>query len=127
MKQRLLQLSRFGIVGVIAACVHISIVIFGVRQLGLRPLAANCFAYAIAFQVSYFGHKWWTFNDARPIMSSIQRFFLVASVGFGLNESLYYTLLQVTPLNYSVALVIVLAVVPALTFILAKYWAFDAA
>jgi putative flippase GtrA len=91
--------------------------------IGLRPLIANTIAFAIAFNVSYAGHRYFTFADAATTHSTFKRFLGVALLSFALNEALYYLLLR-AGLEYRLALFLVLAAVAALTFVLSRYWAF---
>ncbi|RJG13333.1 GtrA family protein [Pseudomonas cavernicola] len=118
------ELFWFAIVGVTALLVHFLVVSLLV-PLGLAPLFANVLAYLVAFQVSYWGHRLKTFEAGHlPHRQTLPRFFAVASFGFLLNETLYFILLCTTPLDYRVALLIVLLVVAGVTFVLSRLWAF---
>lgn len=124
------QLARFGVVGIAAMAVHWLMVAVLV-PLGALPLIANVVAFAVAFNVSYIGHRNWTFATDTTVDVAVgdrgtpfKRFFGVALLSFVLNEILYYLLLRYTALDYRVALFIVLIAVAALTFILSRYWAF---
>jgi len=119
----ILQLARFGLVGVTAMAVHWLAVTLLV-PLGLRPLIANVVAFAIAFNVSYWGHRNWTFDSDAGHQTTFWRFLLVACGSFVLNECLYYVLLTYTRLGYQAALALVLIAVAALTFVLSRQWAF---
>jgi putative flippase GtrA len=119
----ILQLARFGVVGVAAMMVHWLSVVMLV-QAGLVPLGANVIAFGIAFNVSYWGHRNWTFGATADHRSTLWRFFAVALCSFMLNELMYYLLLKFTALSYQLALAIVLVAVAALTFALSRQWAF---
>lgn len=116
------QLARFGIVGVTAMAVHWLVVWLLVPR-GLAPLLANVIGFAVAFNVSYFGHRNWTFATSSAHSATFWRFLAVALCSFAVNEALYYVLLRF--LDYQLALAIVLIAVAALTFILSKLWAFS--
>lgn len=119
-----LQLMRFGVVGVLAMCVHLLVVALLV-PLGLVPLLANIVGFLVAFQVSYFGHARWTFNVSAPNNKRHQiKFFSVAVLGFLLNEASYSVLLQLLHMHYLLTLAIVLFGVAVVTFVLSKLWAF---
>lgn len=119
------QLFRFGIIGTLAALVHMLIVIMIVENINLQPLLANVIAFATAFTVSYFGHNYWTFNhQQRNNQQTVYKFFMVALASFLLNESLFFIFLNIFQLYYPLALFIVLLIVPPLTFIFSKFWAF---
>lgn len=119
----ILQLVRFGAVGIAAMGVHWLVVALLV-PLGPAPLLANVIGFAIAFSVSYTGHRNWTFASAEPHATTLRRFLAVALASFALNELIYLLLLRYTALDYRAALAIVLVAVAALTFVLSRYWAF---
>jgi putative flippase GtrA len=116
------QLARFGAVGVAAMAMHWLVVALAV-PLGLKPLLANLGAFAIAFNVSYAGHRHWTFAATTSHRSTFRRFLAVALFSFALNEGLYYILLA-AGMDYRTALLLVLVAVAAITFVLSRYWAF---
>ena len=121
------QLFWFGVVGVTAMLVHLGTVSLLFVPWGLHPLAANVLGFLIAFQVSHTGHRAFTFNDSTASASHTRlRFFAVAVGSFLVNEAMYASLLHFTSLDYRIALAIVLVVVAALTFFLARNWAFAA-
>ena len=118
------QFARFGAVGVTALVVHwLSVVM--IVPLGIPPLIANVIAFLIAFQVSYWGHRTWTFNVRHlPHRVTLPRFLLIACTAFAVNESLYFLLLTYTKMDYRVSLLIVLTGVVTTSFVLSKLWAF---
>lgn len=119
------QVIRFGVVGVTALMVNWLVVAVLVPTLDMVPLLANVFAFLVAFQVSYWGHRSWTFN-ARTLRHSqtLPRFLVVSCSSFLINEFLYFLLLEFTVLDYRTALLIVLAIVAMSTFLLSRKWAF---
>lgn len=120
----LAQISRFIGVGVSALMVHWLVVRLLV-PLGIPPLIANVFGFAVAFNVSYFGHRKLTFKAEELSHSrTLPRFASVAMGSFAVNESLYALLLTFTTLRYDLALFIVLGVVAVLTYVFSRFWAF---
>ena len=118
---------RFALVGGAAAGVHFCTVLLLVQGGNWSPLIANVLAFLTAFQVSYWGHKVWSFKQQDTSHAqSLPRFFLVASASFVLNEFLYFLLLRYTHLPYWLALGMVLVAVALLTFFASKAWAFAA-
>ena len=118
------RIVYFSVIGGIAALVHILAVLLFVNFGKLTPLSANVFAFFIAFNVSYFGHKSLTFSklESRKQLR-LPHFFVVALSAGLINESLYYLLLHQTSLNYLVALIFVLGLVSVYSFILSRFWA----
>jgi putative flippase GtrA len=74
------QLMRFGIIGVLAALTHYAIVMI-LTNTGIQPAWANLIAFVIAFWVSYFGHRYFSFA-AREVshQQTLPRFIIVAVV-----------------------------------------------
>ena len=119
------ELFWFGAVGITAMLVHLGCVALILVPLGLDPLIANLIAFLIAFQVSHAGHQRLTFSHQEaPVARSRLRFFGVALMSFVINELMYWVLLRFTSLDYRAALAMVLVAVAALTFVIARQWAF---
>lgn len=118
------ELSKFGIIGCSAAVVNFIAVILLVKAGLLSPLAANIIAFLIAFQVSFFGHKLWTFRHQGKHAATMTKFFIVAVLSFFLNEALFAGFLKYAHLYYPLALFITLMLVPPITFAFSKAWAF---
>ncbi len=119
------EIFWFGVVGVTAMLIHLGCVSLILVPLGMDPLVANIIAFLIAFQVSHAGHQRLTFSHHEaPAERSRVRFFGVALTSFIVNELMYWGLLRFTSLDYRVALAIVLVAVAALTFVIARQWAF---
>ena len=126
LKNKLLrQASRFGLVGMLAAAVHFSMVVFFVETSGLQPLVANVFAFLIAFQVSYWGHRYWTFEGTITLHRvALPKLLFVNSLVFMANEVLYFFFLSTFHLPYALALFLVLTILPLVSFTLSKSWIF---
>src|SRR5690554_101079 len=116
---------RFIAVGVSALLTHWLVVILLVSAASLPPLVANVFAFLVAFNVCYFGHRHLTFNAGeRSHRQTLPRFATVAASSFLVNEALYWLLLNFTPLRYDLAMLLVLGTVAGMTYLLGKFWAF---
>lgn len=118
------RLMYFVIIGASSALIHLLTVLCLVTFLQLRPLIANIFAFLLAFNVSYIGHKYLTFSkldDEKRL--SLPHFFLVASSAGVINEFLYFLILHYSTLNYVIALILVLGTVSIYSFLVSKFWA----
>lgn len=119
------RLVRFAAVGLSAAAIHYISVVALVETLASPPLLANIAGFLISFWMSYFGHRFWTFSDQISINhSSLLRFFATASLGFGMNELLFYLMLTHTTIPYTIALAIAVFSVAISTYFLSRLWAF---
>lgn len=120
------EFLRFGLVGVSAAAVHFSVVVFLVKARWLSPLTANVLAFLTAFQVSYWGNRRWTFSGKGPRHAvAFPRLLLVSSLAFIANEALFYGLMKQFHLPYPLALLIVLSLLPLAVFGANKWWVFN--
>ncbi len=121
------QIILFGLVGLSAALVH-WLVVWLLVQLGLlTALWANPVGFFVAFWLSYFGHRHGSFAipvERHRIRDTLPKFALVASIGFLINELLFFLLLHYTPLPYAVALILVIGIVALGTFLASRHWAF---
>ena len=119
------QLLRFGMIGITATLVNFLVVVLLVELVKLHPLSANVFAFMTAFSVSYLGHQYWTFHDYEVNhKKAFRRFFTLSILSFAANEGLFFILLNTFHVYYTIALCLVLLVVPPVTFILNRCWVF---
>lgn len=120
----ILQLSRFGTVGIIAASIHFTTVVLLVQTFFLAPLVANVFGFLVSFQVSYWGHRLWTFQNTVALhRDTLPKLLLVQVLNFSANETLFYIFLSLH-LPYPLALLFVLTILPGFTFVSSKLWVF---
>ncbi len=116
---------RFGGVGLIAAGVHY-LTFLAISPHFLGPLKANGIAFLLAFWVSYWGHRHYSFNAQHlPHAQTLPRFFMVALLGFGLNEGLLALALNYTHISPYLALFMIILLVACITFILSKLFSFN--
>lgn len=119
------QLFIFCVIGGLASVVNFIVLVFIVETFHWHPLPANIIAFFIAYQVSFFGHHQLTFRKAATSRKRVVwlKFLFVALFSFLLNEGFFALFLLLIP-YYQIALLLTLIVVPPITFILAKIWAF---
>lgn len=117
------QLSRFGFVGVVATAVHVVAGLALHNGLGLTPLWANLIAFCCALGVSFLGQTRLTFPDATADGGAFLRFATVAVSGLGLNQAVVWVVTSAFGGPYWLALAIIVATVPWITFALLKFWA----
>lgn len=118
---------RFAIVGTGGAIVHVTTVMLLVNYLQMHPLSANVAGFLLGFQVSYFGHRYWTFSDSNVRhQTAFPRLLALQIFNFGANETMFYILLSLH-LPYLIALLIVLCILPVMTFTVSRLWIFTAA
>ena len=88
---------------------------------------ANALGFAVAFFVSFAGHRWLSFRGAATgVGQSLLRFATTALAGFAVNEIVFALLLRGAGWPSWLALFIAMAVAAGQTFVLSRYWAFRA-
>lgn len=116
------KLIRFGSVGVIATGLHLVVAGFLLyRWPMLSPLFVNLVAFVIAFQFSYLGHRYFSFQRE----GNAWRFLIIASGGYLLNNVMLMTVLAATPLSSFTSIAIATLSVPLLVYLFARLWVFQ--
>ena len=99
--------------------------IFALTQHHMLPELANALGFAIAFLVSFAGHRLLSFKDASTsVATSLQRFAVTALAGFASNELVFMLLLRALGLPSLLALFLALLFAAGQTFVLSRFWAF---
>ncbi|WXG58007.1 MAG: GtrA family protein [Candidatus Sedimenticola sp. (ex Thyasira tokunagai)] len=120
----LLQVGRFGVVGILATGVHGLALYMFVEWVSLLPVIANSCAFLIAVVVSYVGHYRWTFNVTTAHVGTFTKFFILASSGFLLNALIMEVTTNIAGLHYFIGFAIIVLTVPAATFVVGRFWVF---
>jgi putative flippase GtrA len=115
----------FLLVGGVAALTHLGVFVW-LRQVStLWPEVANAAGFAVAFVVSFAGHRWLSFADAGTgVLQSLWRFGATALAGFACNEGVFMLLHRGLGWPGLLALIAALIVAAAQTFVLGRFWAF---
>lgn len=121
----LFRMSRFAIIGIIAAIVHIGIALLLVRFTGMNPFLANAIAFLTAFLVSFFGQYYWTFRCSGDPRRAMVRFFGLSLSGFVVNNAVLGILLESGKLSVYVAMFLAACVIPVFTYLVSRLWIFD--
>jgi putative flippase GtrA len=113
----------FLVVGASAAAVHMAV--FMLAAPFMWPELANAAGFAVAFVVSFAGHRFLSFTDAETTLGqSLRRFAATALAGFAANELMFIALLRGLGWPDWLALFIALVFASAQTFVLSRFWAF---
>jgi len=117
------QISRFGVVGLAATGVHVAVGLGLNAGAGVAPFWANLVAFSCALGVSFYGQTRLTFPGSSTDGGAFLRFAIVAVSGLGLNQIIVWIVTSLAGGPYWLALAIIIATVPGLTFLLLKFWA----
>lgn len=120
--------GKFAIIGVLATLTHAAVAASLLQAGALSAFPANICGFAVAFGVSFSGHYFWSFSHLRrkgAAFRSMRRFLVIALSGFLLNSTVLALWLKLTPWPDLVGLLFSIAIVPALSFLGARLWAFS--
>ncbi len=118
------QIRRFGVIGLLATAIHITVAYFAERLGSLSPQLANLSGFSAAFLVSYFGHMQYTFQPQGSSDRYFRRFLILSIISFLISSYLVFALTVELGVDFMWALASVAVIVPSSNFIVAKFWAF---
>ena len=118
------EINVFAVVGATSTAINYVGALAAQHLLGLGPLPAGVLGYAMAVGVSYFGNSLLTFR--RPAIHAPQfaRFAAISLVGLAINLGLVFVGTHTIGWPLWKALIPVVLIVPAATFVMSKFWAF---
>ncbi|MCP4284330.1 MAG: GtrA family protein [Gammaproteobacteria bacterium] len=124
------QIVRFGLVGGLATLVHVGAFLSLADGIGFYPQAANLLAWVAAFVISFCGHFLWTFREnfvgtQRRAADALVRFLGVSLLGLGLNSGIVMVMVGILRTSNGSAALLMATLVPALLFVINRYWAFS--
>jgi putative flippase GtrA len=117
----------FAVVGAAATLVHLIVALTASGLWGFPPLTANIVGYLAAVSVSYLGNAVLTFRRPTRDAAQLLRFVVVSVAGLALNQATVYLLVERAGWPFHLALGPVIVLVPSLSFLLSKFWAFGRA
>ncbi len=111
-------------VGASAALTHV--LVFALTKALMLPELANALGFCVAFFVSFFGHRWLSFQDTTTtFLQSLRRFSATAVAGFICNELVFMLMLRGFGWADMPALLLALVLAACQTFVLSRFWAFS--
>jgi len=118
------QVPLFAIVGAAATATHVCAALAAREVFLASPLIANFAGYLLAVGVSYLGNARLTFRRAALHGPRFLRFVVVSLLGLALTQGLTWLLVLRLGWPFWAGLAVVAVAVPALSFLLARAWAF---
>ncbi len=122
--EALWELARFGIVGVAATLIHLSIALYLDSTTSINIFVINTLAFLCAFGMSFFGHYFWTFKSNAPKLKALIKFFSVALSGLMASSVMILMLIWAGLESDMLKLTISILIIPAVTYVVGKFWAF---
>ena len=117
---------RFGLVGLTATIIHLSVAWVANSWFGASAYLANGIGFLTAFACSYLGHFYWTFARQSRHQRSLIRFLVVAGLGYAITNVIVWLVTDVAAQPFEFALLGILFIVPPTTGLISRVWAFRA-
>ncbi len=122
--QPVVQILRFGMIGVAATLTHLVSALVLNEVLGVSVIWSNFTAFLIAWPISYMGNFFWTFETSATHLKSMPRFVITSLTGLSVSQLIVWFVAGVMGQGLRIALVPALIIVPALSFLMSRYWVF---
>ena len=117
------QVAFFGIIGVLATFVHVALAYTLMTVLALNPYVANAFGAGAALGISFHGNSQITFLYRGNVSRAFIRFLAQSALTFALTNVIVFIVEQNDWPGWLYA-AIVIAVVPPVSFLVAKLWVY---
>ena len=118
------MMVRFGVVGLLATFIHMSVASGLVHFDVTGVFSANLVAYLIAFCVAFSGHFFWSFRSESQFMRSLWRYFIISASAFAVNNVVLLGLVSSGVLSKVASVLIAAAIVPAISYVASRFWGF---
>jgi putative flippase GtrA len=123
LRERATELIRFGLVGGLSTLVYLGLYAAVIGVGGGFVLAA-LIAFALSATLGFFLHHRFTFRVDGPTANGMARWLLLQGTVVGVNIALLALLVHRADLNRIVAQIILLPVIPLLTFVASRQLVF---
>lgn len=121
----LLQMVKYGLVGLTATTIHAAILFFLVEKWGVGPVLASIPAFLTALVISFLINHHWTFVVKGGYGRYFSRYAAVSVAGLILNIAIMYGTVSLMHQSYLLGLAMVIVFVPLISFLLQRYWTFS--
>lgn len=122
----LAQLGRFGIVGILATILHLLAAYLANQIFELPPQLANFIGFLVAFFFSFIGHLRFTFSASGATSFYFPRFIGLSCMTLLLSSLIVYVTDEHLNWPFLASIVAVGFAVPLISFVVSKYWVFNA-
>lgn len=126
-KSNFFTLLRFLLVGGLAGLVHIAGVVLFSTVWPVHPILANTFGFLMAFCFSSIGHMMFTFRVTEGRAQAVARWFVVSFSALLVSDGVLHVLAEVLHWYLPLVQAIAIAVIPCVSFLAGKLWAFQPA
>ncbi len=118
------ELSKYGVVGLIGTAVHYTIMAILIRGFSVEVVLSSTSGAMAGALVNYVLNYFYTFRSDKHHHEAMVKFWLIASLGWGLNAGILAVNEYLLGINVILAQLTATAVVFVVTFFLNRRWTF---
>jgi putative flippase GtrA len=117
---------KFVLAGGTAAGTNLALLFFFTDILGIYYLISTTLSFIIAYFVSFYLQKYWTFRDnSRDKMAKqMSLYFIVGATNLGINDTGMYLLVDKAHLHHLIAQVVMGGIIAISSFLIYKFFIF---
>lgn len=123
-KATIAQFLMFAGIGAIGTIGHYTTLIVLVQFWRVDPVAASSFGFIVGAVINYILNYQFTFESDKRHSEAITKFFIVATIGAGINGFIMYIGVENTNINYMLVQIFATGIVLLWNFIVNKLWTF---
>ena len=118
------QFLMFAGVGAIGTIGHYTVLIVLVQFWAVDPVFASSFGFVVGAVINYIMNYHFTFQSDKQHTEALTKFFIVATIGAGINGAIMYFGVEFTNINYLIVQVFATGIVLLWNFAVNKLWTF---
>ena len=123
-KKFILELGKFGIVGVLRTIIGLIIIFIPHNIWGVNYILCNIVAYSVGLIVGFILHKKWVFKSNRIWNKEAIPYFVTFCIGYIINMILLILCAEKFMLNKNISQVIAIFGFTTTNYLLNKFWTF---
>ncbi|CAG0990063.1 hypothetical protein BURK1_02217 [Burkholderiales bacterium] len=116
--------ARFAAVGAIVTAIHAAVFALAIETTPIDPVAATVLAFVVAFAAGFAMNRHWTFASRGDPLAQLPRYLVAQLAGLALNAAIMAFAVHAQRWSPYVGLALGIALVPPVTFALARWWVF---
>lgn len=120
----ILEVARFGIVGVIRAILAIILIFVPYNLWGVNYILCNIVGYSIGLVIGFILHKKWTFKSQGDWNEEVAPYLVTFGVGYLVNMTLLLLFAEKLALNKNISQVIAICGFATTNYLGNKFWTF---
>lgn len=123
-KKLILELGRFGLVGVIRTIIGLFIIFVPYNLWGVNYVLCNIVAYSAGLIIGFILHKKWVFKSKEDWNKEAIPYFITFGIGYIINMILLILCAEKLMLDKNISQVIAICGFTTTNYILNKFWTF---